>query len=61
MVVRGLAGLGANHIVYVSCDPATLCRDLVGMLAAGYRFQQAHVVDLFPQTYHIESVFHLMR
>ena len=49
MVVRGLAGLGANHIVYVSCDPATLCRDLVGMLAAGYRFQQAHVVDLFPK------------
>ena len=61
MVVRSLAGLGANHIVYVSCDPATLCRDLAGLLGAGYRFQQAHVVDLFPQTYHVESVFHLMR
>ncbi len=61
MVVRGLADLGANHIVYVSCDPATLCRDLAGLLAAGYHVQQAHVADLFPQTYHVESVFHLMR
>jgi 23S rRNA (uracil1939-C5)-methyltransferase len=61
MVVRGLAGLGARRVVYVSCDPATLSRDLAGLLGAGYRFQQAHVVDLFPQTYHIESVFHLVR
>jgi 23S rRNA (uracil1939-C5)-methyltransferase len=60
-VVRRLAGLGAGRIVYVSCDPATLSRDLAGLLGAGYRVQQAHVVDLFPQTYHLESVFHLVR
>jgi 23S rRNA (uracil1939-C5)-methyltransferase len=60
-VVRRLAGLGAGRIVYVSCDPATLSRDLAGLLGAGYRIQQAHVVDLFPQTYHVESVFHLVR
>ncbi|HTA25050.1 MAG TPA: 23S rRNA (uracil(1939)-C(5))-methyltransferase RlmD [Terriglobales bacterium] len=60
-VVRGLAGLGAGSMVYVSCDPATLSRDLAGLLSAGYRIQQAHVVDLFPQTYHVESVFHLVR
>jgi 23S rRNA (uracil1939-C5)-methyltransferase len=60
-VVRRLAGLGAGRMVYVSCDPATLSRDLAGLLGAGYRIQQAHVVDLFPQTYHIESVFHLVR
>ncbi len=60
-VVRGLAGLGAGRMVYVSCDPATLSRDLAGLLGAGYRIQQAHVVDLFPQTYHVESVFHLVR
>jgi 23S rRNA (uracil1939-C5)-methyltransferase len=60
-VVRRLAGLGAGRMVYVSCDPATLCRDLAGLLGAGYRIQQAHVVDLFPQTYHLESVFHLVR
>lgn len=60
-VVRRLAGLGAGRIAYVSCDPATLSRDLAGLLGAGYRIQQAHVVDLFPQTYHLESVFHLVR
>jgi 23S rRNA (uracil1939-C5)-methyltransferase len=60
-VVRRLAGLGAGRMVYVSCDPATLSRDLAGLLGAGYRIQQAHVVDLFPQTYHLESVFHLTR
>lgn len=61
MVVRSLAGLGASDMIYVSCDPATLCRDLAGLLHAGYRIRQAHVVDLFPQTYHLESVFHLTR
>lgn len=60
-VVRSLIGLGAGRIIYVSCDPATLSRDLVGLLQAGYRIQQAHMVDLFPQTYHLESVFHLVR
>jgi 23S rRNA (uracil1939-C5)-methyltransferase len=61
MVVRSLAGLGVPQITYVSCDPATLSRDLAGLLAAGYRIQQAHVVDFFPQTYHVESVIHLVR
>lgn len=60
-VVRKLAGLGAGRMVYVSCDPATLSRDLAGLLGAGYRIQQAHLMDLFPQTYHVESVFHLVR
>lgn len=60
-VTRSLAGLGAPRLTYVSCDPATLARDLGGLLAAGYRVQQAHLVDLFPQTYHLESVFQLVR
>jgi len=59
--VRSLVGLGAGRITYVSCDPATLARDLIGLLQAGYRIQHAHVVDLFPQTYHVESVLHLIR
>lgn len=59
MVVRSLAALEAAQITYVSCDPATLSRDLAALLAAGYRIRQAHVVDLFPQTYHVESVIHL--
>jgi len=60
-VARKLANLGAPRVVYVSCDPATLARDLVTLLAAGYRMAQVHLVDLFPQTYHLETVVHLVR
>lgn len=60
-VSRALASLGAPRVIYVSCDPATLARDLVPLLAAGYRVQRADLVDLFPQTYHVESVLHLGR
>jgi 23S rRNA (uracil1939-C5)-methyltransferase len=60
-VVRKLAGLGAARVTYVSCDPSTLARDLRTLLSLGYQIDGAHMVDLFPQTYHIESVFHLAR
>jgi 23S rRNA (uracil1939-C5)-methyltransferase len=60
-VVKSLADLAAPRMVYVSCDPATLARDLSGLLGAGYRVEQAHLVDLFPQTYHLETVLHLAR
>ena len=60
-VVRSLARLGAPRITYVSCDPSTLARDLRTLLSLGYRIEGAHMIDLFPQTYHIESVFHLAR
>ena len=59
-VIKGLAGLKAPRITYVSCDPATLARDLARLLSSGYRVEEAHLVDLFPQTYHLESVFHLV-
>jgi 23S rRNA (uracil1939-C5)-methyltransferase len=60
-VVRGLAKLDAPKITYVSCDPSTLARDLRMLIGLGYRVMGAHLIDLFPQTYHIESVFHLAR
>jgi 23S rRNA (uracil1939-C5)-methyltransferase len=60
-VARLLAGVDAPRVTYVSCDPATLARDLVPLQAAGYRIDQVHLVDLFPQTYHLESVLHLVR
>ena len=60
-VALSLTNLGAPRVTYVSCDPATLARDLIPLLAAGYRVEQAHLVDFFPQTYHLESVLHLVR
>jgi 23S rRNA (uracil1939-C5)-methyltransferase len=60
-VARALASTGAPRLTYVSCDPATLARDLLPLQAAGYRIHEAHLVDLFPQTYHLESVLQLVR
>jgi 23S rRNA (uracil1939-C5)-methyltransferase len=60
-VVRMLSKVGAPRITYVSCDPATLARDLAQLKAAAYRVDQVHLVDLFPQTYHLESVVQLVR
>ncbi len=53
--------MSASRVTYVSCDPATLSRDLRVLLESGYRVEQAHLVDLFPQTYHMETVLHLAR
>jgi 23S rRNA (uracil1939-C5)-methyltransferase len=59
MVAR-LAELRVPRLTIVSCDPATLARDLGGLLAAGYRIGRMTLVDLFPQTYHIETVVRLV-
>ncbi len=56
VVIRSLVELGAPRIRYVSCDPATLARDIAPLLAAGYHVEEAHLFDLFPETFHIESV-----
>jgi 23S rRNA (uracil1939-C5)-methyltransferase len=55
-VVGKIAGLGSRRIVYVSCDPATLGRDARHLTEKGYVLQEVQPVDLFPQTYHVESV-----
>ena len=52
----GLLEIKPPHLVYVSCDPATLARDASRLVAGGYRLQQITPFDLFPQTYHIESI-----
>ena len=58
---KALCRMSASRVTYVSCDPATLSRDLRRLLESGYRVEQAHLVDLFPQTYHMETVLHLVR
>jgi 23S rRNA (uracil1939-C5)-methyltransferase len=58
MVAR-LAQLRPPKLALISCDPATLARDLAGLIAAGYRIGRLTLVDLFPQTYHLETVAHL--
>ncbi|HEY0794763.1 MAG TPA: 23S rRNA (uracil(1939)-C(5))-methyltransferase RlmD [Acidisarcina sp.] len=54
-----LARIAPREIVYVSCDPTTVARDLRALLQSGYRLQSITLVDLFPQTFHIESVSRL--
>jgi 23S rRNA (uracil1939-C5)-methyltransferase len=56
-----LIRLGPPRIVYVSCEPSTHARDLVALVRGGYRVRRAAIVDMFPQTYHIESVALLQR
>jgi len=55
-VVKRLGELKPRQLVIVACDPATLSRDLAGLVAAGYRIERMTLVDLFPQTYHLETV-----
>jgi 23S rRNA (uracil1939-C5)-methyltransferase len=51
-----LAGIQPPELTYVSCDPATLARDLRALLAAGYNLESVTLADLFPQTFHLETV-----
>lgn len=61
LVIKGILDLRPRHISYVSCDPATLARDLKKLLAAGYTLDSLRAFDMFPQTHHVETVVHLTR
>lgn len=56
-----LIRLGTDRLVYISCEPSTHARDLVALVRGGYRVRRAAIVDMFPHTYHVESVALLER
>ena len=60
-VIASIAGMGPERVVYVSCDPATLGRDVKLFAGFGYRADRACAVDMFPATRHVESVVLLTR
>ena len=60
-VIGSISEMGPGRVVYVSCDPATLARDLKLFLEHGYCAEKAFAVDMFPRTRHIESVVKLTR
>jgi len=51
-----LAALTRKRLIYISCDPATLCRDLGELTKAGFTIRKLQPVDMFPQTHHLETV-----
>jgi len=58
-VINGILNLKPRRIAYVSCDPATLARDLKKLIAGGYNLDSIAAFDMFPQTHHVETVVHL--
>lgn len=55
-LVKKLSQVGPSYVVYVSCDPVTLARDLALLQKKGFRVANIQPVDMFPQTYHVESI-----
>ena len=60
-LLETLVQMSPHKIVYVSCDPATLARDLAYLVVQGYKVDKVQPLDMFPQTVHVESVVKLRR
>ncbi len=59
--IGGIVDLRPAHIFYISCAPPTLARDVGELIKGGYRVREAIPFDMFPQTYHVETLCHLSR
>jgi 23S rRNA (uracil1939-C5)-methyltransferase len=59
--LKGLGRLSPEKIIYISCDPPTLARDLKMLTEIGYRVLKIRPFDMFPETYHIESLALLVK
>ena len=59
--IQRIMKIGPARITYVSCEPPTLARDLASFVKGGYDCSEIHLFDLFPQTFHMESVVRLRR
>ena len=59
--IEALTRMAPKRIVYVSCDPATLARDVALLKERGYRLKNAQAADLFPRCSHIESIVTMLR
>ena len=60
-VVRHILRVNSRQILYVSCNPATLARDVAMMIDDGYAIREIQPVDMFPHTYHIETIVNLVK
>lgn len=60
-LIETVAGMAPQRVVYVSCDPATLARDLKLFASKGYRAEEATPVDMFPRTAHVECIVLMSR
>ena len=58
---KQLPRIAPERITYVSCEPPTLARDLAALTSGGYEIAAIHLFDLFPQTFHMETVVRLRR
>ncbi|MCL6583240.1 MAG: 23S rRNA (uracil(1939)-C(5))-methyltransferase RlmD [bacterium] len=60
-ILEYIPQLGVQHIIYVSCNPSTLARDIGILTTLGYRVEEVQPIDMFPQTHHVESVVRMKR
>ncbi|MCX5918706.1 MAG: 50S ribosomal protein L11 methyltransferase, partial [Deltaproteobacteria bacterium] len=58
-VLESLVSLQPRKILYISCEPPTLARDLARLVSLGYNVKRVQPLDMFPQTYHIETIAEL--